>query len=147
MKITLRNKVLGLTFVSVLSIAVVISVISITQIFSRGEERIADYRATLLSERKQQLKGCVEMAVRVMEKMPPEDAKKVIRNMRYGQSGYLWLNDYSNVILVHADQRLEGKDLSSLQDPNGVYIVRDITRMCREKGEGYLNYMWKAPGQ
>jgi methyl-accepting chemotaxis protein len=147
MMMSLRNKVLGLTFISVFTIATVISVISIGNILSRGEERIAAYRATLLSERKQQIKGYVDMAVRVSEKLPPEDAKKVVRNMRYGQNGYLWIQDFNNVVIVHADQSLEGKDMSGLRDPNGIYILRETTRICREKGEGYLSYMWKIPGQ
>ncbi|MDA8428112.1 MAG: methyl-accepting chemotaxis protein [Geobacteraceae bacterium] len=147
MKISLRKKVLGLTFICVFSIAAVISILSITHIISRGEERISAYRATLLSEKKQQIKGYVDMAVRVLEKMSPEDGKKVIKNMRYGQNGYLWINDFNNVMISHPDPRLEGKDQSDLRDPNGVYILREITRVCREKGEGYLNYMWKVPGQ
>jgi methyl-accepting chemotaxis protein len=147
MKISLRKKVLGLTLVCVFSIAAVISVISIMNIISRGEKRIAAYRATLLSERKQQIKGYVDMAVRVLEKMPAEEAKKVVRNMSYGQSGYIWINDFNNIMISHPDPRLEGKDLSNLRDPNGVYILREITKICREKGEGYLDYMWKVPGQ
>jgi len=147
MVISLRRKVMGLMLVSVFLLATVISVISIWNIVSRGGERIAAYRATLISERKQQIKGYVDMVVRVLEKMPPEEAIRVVRNMRFGESGYLWINDFNHVVLVHPDPRMEGKDKSDLRDPNGVYILREITRICREKGEGYLSYSWKAPGQ
>lgn len=147
MAISLRKKVLGVLCVCVFTIAAVISVISIVNIVSRGKTRIDAYRATLLSERKQQIKGYVDMAVRVLEKMPPEEAKKVVRNMRYGESGYLWINDFNNVILVHPDPRLEGKDQSDLRDPKGVYILREVNKVCREKGEGFVDYMWRAPGQ
>jgi methyl-accepting chemotaxis protein len=147
MKLSLRKKVMGLTVISVFSIAVVISAISILHIFSRGEERIAAYRATLLSERKLQINGYVDMAVRLVSKMPQAEAIKAIKNMRYGQSGYLWINDFNNIILVHADPRLEGTDQTNLQDPNGVYILRELTKVCREKGEGYVSYMWRLPGK
>src|ERR1035437_9359906 len=147
MVITLRKKVLGLTFICVFSIAAIISVLSIMNIISRGDERIAAYRATLLSEKRQQIKGYVDMAVGALEKMSAEDAKKVIKNMRYGQNGYFWINDFKNVFLFHPDPRLEGTDQSDLRDPNGVYILRENTKVCREKGEGYVNYMWKVPGQ
>ncbi len=109
MRITLRKKVLGLTFISVISIASVISAISIINIISRGEERIAAYRATLLSERKQQIKGYVDMAVKLLEKMPLEEAKKTILNMRYSESGYLFIQDFSNKMIAHPDPRLEAK--------------------------------------
>lgn len=147
MRFTLRKKVLGLTFISVFFIAVVISAISIINILSRGEERIAAYRATLLTEKKQQLRGYVDLAVGVVKGLPTEDAKKAVKNMHYGQDGYLWINDFNNVILVHADPRLVGKNMTDLRDPNGVYIVRETTRICREKGEGYLEYKWRRPGQ
>jgi methyl-accepting chemotaxis protein len=147
MEISLRKKVLGLTFICVFSMAAVISVISIMNIVSRGDARITAYRATLISEREQQIKGYVDMVVRVLEKASPEDAKKVARNMRYGQSGYVWIQDYNNFVFVHPDPRMEGTNQSELRDPNGVYILREITKICREKGEGYLNYMWKMPGQ
>lgn len=147
MEISLRKKVLVLTFICVFSMAAVISTISIMNIVSRGEARITAYRATLISEREQQIKGYVDMAVRALEKMAPEDAKKVARNMRYGQSGYLWIHDFNNLVLVHPDPRMEGTNQSELRDANGVYILREITKICREKGEGYLNYMWKVPGQ
>jgi len=147
MKISLRKKVLGLTLICILAITTVISLISIRNIISRGEARTASYRATLISERELHIKGYVEMAVKVLENMSAEEAKKVVKNMRYGQNGYLWINDYNNVMIVHPDPRLEGKDGSNLQDPNGVYIIRDITKVCREKGEGYVKYMWKMPGQ
>jgi methyl-accepting chemotaxis protein len=145
MKMTLRKKVMGLTLICVFSIATVISVISIMNYISRGEERITAYREILRSERKQQIKGYVDMAVRLLEKMPPEEAKTVIKNMRYGVNGYLWINDFNNIMITHPDPRLEGKDQTDLRDPNGVYILRDITKICREKGEGYVNYMWKMP--
>ena len=146
-KISLQKKIMGLTFICVFSTAIVISFISIMNIRSRGEERIAAYRATLLSERKQLIKGYVDMSVKVLEKMAPEEAVKASRNMRYGQSGYLWINDFNNMMISHPDPRLEGKDQSDLRDPNGVYILREITRISREKGEGYVDYMWKVPGQ
>lgn len=147
MKISLRKKIMGLTFICVFSTAIVISLISILNIRSRGEERIESFRATLLTERQQQIKGYVEMAVKLVEKMPAEEAKIAVKNMRYGQNGYLWINDFNNIMLSHPDSRLEGKDQSDLRDPNGIYILREITKISREKGEGYVNYMWKMPGQ
>ncbi|MBI5444920.1 MAG: cache domain-containing protein [Deltaproteobacteria bacterium] len=49
-------------------------------------------------------------------------------------------------MLAHPDPRLEGKDLSDLRDPNGVYIVRELTRVARESGAGFVEYQWKQPG-
>lgn len=147
MKLSLRKKVLGLTFICIFLVATLISIISIVNINSRGNERISAYRETLVSERKQQIKGYIEMAVRLLENMSAEETIKAVKTMRYGQNGYLWINDYNNIVRVHSDPTMVGKDMSNLKDPNGVYIVRDITALCREKGEGFLTYSWKMPGQ
>ena len=147
MRITLRRKVLGLMMVSVATIATVLSATSILNMISRDNERIASYREVLLSEKKQQIRGYVEMAARLLEKLPAEDARRTVRQMRYGENGYLWINDFNNIMISHPDPRLEGADQSNLKDPNGVYILREITRLCKEQGHGYVDYMWKMPGQ
>ena len=147
MRITLRRKVLGLLVVSVVTIATVLTALSIVNLYVRGNERAASYRTMLLSEKKQQIRGYVEMVVKLMAKLPADEANKTARRMRYGENGYIWINDFNNVMISHPDPRLEGKDQSDLRDPNGVYILREITRLCREKGQGYLDYAWKMPGQ
>jgi len=143
----LRKKVLGLIILSVLGTAVVITSLSIMNIVYRGNKRVASFKETLLTERKQQIKGYVDMAVRILDKVPGDEAKKIVGNMRYGDKGYLWIHDFKNVVVVHDDPRVVGKDMTNLHDPNGVYFVRELTRICRDKGEGFLNYSWKIPGQ
>jgi methyl-accepting chemotaxis protein len=82
-----------------------------------------------------------------MEQLPTAEAKKYLELMRYGENGYIWVNDLNNNMVLHPDPTLEGKDQSDLKDPNGVYIIREVTRLCRENGEGYLSYLWRKPGQ
>jgi methyl-accepting chemotaxis protein len=147
MRITLRRKVLGLMIVSVVTIATVLSTVFILNLISRGRERVDAYRTMLLSERKQQIRGYVEMAVKLLVKLPPEEAMRTVKQMRYGENGYLWINDFNNRMISHPDPRLEGTDQTNLKDPNGIFILREITRLCREKGQGYLEYKWKMPGQ
>jgi methyl-accepting chemotaxis protein len=147
MRISLRKKVLGLIVVSVLIFMIAISIVSIASIISRGEERTTAYRATILSEKKQQIKGFVEMAVGLLNHMPADEVKKTVGKMRYGESGYLWINDFNHFMVSHPDKRLEGTDQSDLKDPNGLFILREITKMVRENGEGFVHYMFMKPGQ
>ncbi len=147
MKITLRKKVLGLIFVSVLVTSLIITCVSAMNIIARGNERVKQFQETLVSERKQQIKGYVEMAVKVVEHLPSKEVGPTVHIMRYGDKGYVWLQTYSNVFVAHPDPRLEGTDQSNLKDPNGVYIVRELSKLCRDNGEGFLYYSWKLPGQ
>ncbi|NGO63871.1 methyl-accepting chemotaxis protein [Rhizobium daejeonense] len=74
-------------------------------------------------------------------------AKEVIGAMRYGKDGYLWINDTNARMILHPIKpELDGKDLSSLQDPNGKHIFLEFARIVKEKGEGYVDYYWPKPG-
>lgn len=146
MNITLRKKVLLLVCVAMFAIATVLSFISVSNIQSRGKERVAGIRATLLSERKLQLQNLVDLGGRTLAKMSPDEMKKVARTMKYGETGYLWIQDFNNFMILHPDPRLDNKDGSAITDPNGVAIIKEITKLCRDNGSGFLSYAWRKPG-
>ena len=148
MKVTLRRKVQGLIGVIVLLTAVVITAVSAVSIVRRADEKTAIYyKETLLSERKAQIKGYVDMAARLIENLPLEEAKKTIRGMRYADKGYLWIQDYNNVFLTYVDAAEEGKNQTNRVDPAGRHIIDELTTLARDKGEGFLSYLGYVPGQ
>jgi len=147
MKITLRRKVLSLIACSVLLTTLVVTSVAAFMTMKRGEERAVAYKQTLLAERKAQVKGYVEMAVKLIENLSLEDARKAILLMRYGNNGYIYLQDYNNFMLAHPDPALDQTDQTNLKDPNGVFIIQEMNRIVREAGEGYLSYFWKNSGQ
>ncbi len=78
-----------------------------------------------------------------------KDMLHVISHMRYGPEGkdYFWVNDMNSVVLMHPIKpELDGKDLSDLKDKKGTYIFREFVKACREKGEGFVPYLWPKPG-
>jgi methyl-accepting chemotaxis protein len=76
-----------------------------------------------------------------------EAATKVIKSLRYGQNNYFWINDLQPQMIMHpTNPALDGKDLSDYKDPNGRPIFLEMARICREKGEGRIAYMWPKPG-
>ncbi|CCO23945.1 methyl-accepting chemotaxis protein [Maridesulfovibrio hydrothermalis] len=76
-----------------------------------------------------------------------ERVKMVVDGARYGQNNYLWINDLENRMVVHPKKTLLGKDLSGLKDSQGVYFIKDMTKIAREKGAGTLAYLWPRPGE
>ena len=59
-----------------------------------------------------------------------------------GDLGYLFLIDMKGDIYVHIDPKMVGKNIMDIQDVKGKYIVREFTRVLREKGEGFVDYYW-----
>ncbi len=75
-----------------------------------------------------------------------QDALKLVSQIRYGKNGYFWINDLNAVIIDHPlKPELNGKDLSSLQDKNGLYLFQEFAKTAREKGSGYVDYLWEQP--
>lgn len=70
-----------------------------------------------------------------------------IKKMRYNESDYFWINDLTPKMIMHPIKtELNGKDLSNDKDPNGKLLFIEMVKVCKEKGEGYVEYMWPKPG-
>ncbi|MBF0551302.1 MAG: diguanylate cyclase, partial [Deltaproteobacteria bacterium] len=81
-----------------------------------------------------------------------EDAKRRliqrIKNMRYDDKEYLWINDMKPSMIMHPIKpELDGTDLSGNKDPNGKYIFRMFVEVCRRQDAGFVEYMWPKPGE
>ncbi len=85
------------------------------------------------------------------EKQAKEDAKEIIRNMRYrdDQSGYFWIDDTEYVLVMHPIlPEQEGDNRYTLEDQNGVMIIQEIMKVCESKDKGGYNqfYFTKSDG-
>jgi len=61
-------------------------------------------------------------------------------------SGYFFIQDFSGWNVVHPiDKSLEGTDLWDLQDPEGIFLVRNMTDIATTTGSGFTEYYWNNP--
>jgi methyl-accepting chemotaxis protein len=78
-----------------------------------------------------------------------EAAKLAVGNLRYGSldNEYFWINDLQpRMIMNPSFPNLVGKDLSDFKDPKGVHLFLEMTKVCREKGEGSVAILWTKKG-
>lgn len=87
------------------------------------------------------------------EGLPEADAQKMaletIKKLRYDGQDYFWINDLHPTMIMHPMKpQLDGKDMTDVQDPEGVYLFREMvsTVKASDKG-GYVKYMWPKPGK
>jgi methyl-accepting chemotaxis protein len=74
-------------------------------------------------------------------------ALEVIRTLRYDQSNYFWINDMRPVMIMHpTNPKLDGMDLNDFKDPTGELPFVEMVKKVREKGAGFVYYMWPRPG-
>jgi methyl-accepting chemotaxis protein len=72
-----------------------------------------------------------------------KEALKVIAQMRYGKSGYYWINDKTPKMIMHSIKpALDGRDLSGVKDPNGVYLFNEMVKVVSKDGGGIVKYSW-----
>ena len=80
-----------------------------------------------------------------------DDARKQaaerIGFMRYDGANYLWINDLGPTMIMHPIKpELNGKELSQNKDPNGKALFVEMAAVCRDKGQGFVEYAWAKPG-
>ena len=84
----------------------------------------------------------------VAEDKNKEEVLNLIKNLRYSGDGYFWINDMNVKMIMHPMQpQLNGTDLSDNKDPNGKFLFKEFVKVCKEKGEGFVDYMWPKPGE
>ena len=80
-----------------------------------------------------------------------DEAKKIaadeVRQMRYGETGYFWIDqsDGTNVVLLGSDT--EGTNRMETEDANGYKMVKEIIRVAVEDGGGYTDYVFPKEGE
>ncbi|WP_121628012.1 cache domain-containing protein [Poseidonibacter antarcticus] len=77
-----------------------------------------------------------------------KEALETISQMRYGKTGYFWINDSSPKMIMHGIKHdLDGKDLSNIKDKTGKYIFKEFSKVANaDKSGGLVKYMWPKPG-
>ncbi len=73
---------------------------------------------------------------------------EALRPLRYRNGrGYLFATRLNGTELLFADRpEFEGRNMVDMQDQDGVYYVREMIRLSRQQGEGFVSYRISKPG-
>ena len=69
-----------------------------------------------------------------------------VRHLRFGDDGkdYFWIQDLSPRMVMHPYRPdLDGQDLSTYSDPAGKKLFVEFAHTVRERGDGYVEYLWQ----
>ena len=145
---TLRSKLVAMSISTIAALIVLFGVL----LFNGREQ--------LLSDRKEKVRNLVEAAhsqIAFYEararsgEMPLEAAQKMamdsLRNARYEEKEYFWINDFQPKMLMHPFKpELEGQDLSNNKDSNGKQLFVEFVKEVKTNGAGFVDYQWSKPG-
>ncbi len=74
-------------------------------------------------------------------------AKDALRDLRYDDNEYFWINDFLPTMVMHPIKpELDGQDLSRIKDKRGKRLFVKMTEVVEKDGAGFVNYFWPKPG-
>ncbi len=97
---------------------------------------------------KDEAKALAEAAVDHVKKVGPDKAFKDFTTDAAWKKKDLYVMAYDNkgTVVGHgANDKLIGKNLIDMKDPNGVMVVSELTKVATTKGEGWVDYSWPHP--
>ncbi len=133
--------------------------IGVFGLIALGAFELLTSRQTMVEDREREVRTLVEVAIgtiaghhalvatgELSEAEAQHLAMESLRTALYGADDYFFITDTANIMLMHPLNRdLEGRDLTGLQDPDGVAIVADLQRAAGAGG-GFVNYRWDRAG-
>lgn len=121
---------------------------------------LSQFKSTLLEQKYSKTKNVVETAYSVIThfhskqqsgeltlEQAQDMAKTTIKDMRYQNNNYFWINDYQPSMVMHSIKpALDGKALGSMKDPNGTFLFQEFVKVVKANGAGFVPYLWPKPG-
>lgn len=118
---------------------------------------LSSLHTQLLDARKAKVKEQVEAAYTLVQhyyeqrQSLGEDASKqkaldALRVLRYGDNGYVWVNDMQAKLVLHPmkpDQ--EGQNMSQVKDGAGKLHWQSMVNTVKQTGEGFVDYTYVGP--
>jgi methyl-accepting chemotaxis protein len=64
----------------------------------------------------------------------------------YQGDHYLWVADLEGIVRCHAaSPKSRNTSFADLKDNNGKFFIREVLRIARERGKGWVDYQWYNP--
>jgi methyl-accepting chemotaxis protein len=137
-----------------------VAIIAAIGVLLMSATRLAAIRPAEMDARQTKVRNLVESAQslaasyhkRVLDKkatteQAQRDTLAALRDMRYDQKEYFWVNDMRAWMLMHPIKpELDGTDVSTMADPNGKRLFVEFVKTVEADGAGFVNYLWPKPG-
>lgn len=155
----IRIKMFILSLITIIMM-LLITVITIHNQIVINEKALNSLEQTIRKDYDINIKNQVENVITLLDginkrreagELTLEQAKKLsadlIRNLRYNNEGYFWVDtvDGTNVVLLGSDT--EGTNRYNFKDDKGSLVVQQVIRVAMEEGGGYTDYYFPKAGE
>ena len=81
------------------------------------------------------------------EEQAKKRALEVLNNLRYDDTNYFWVNDFTPTMVMHPIKpALIGKNVGGVKDPDGTALFINMVNIVSAEGQGFVPYKWPKPG-
>ncbi len=154
-----RTKVTLLS-VFLLLVTATISIFSIYEKVVENEKKLEDVEKSIRTSYDNNIKNQVQNAVSLIAAIDTkrekgeytqEEAKKLaadmVREIRYGENGYFWIDTYEGDNVVLLGSETEGTNRMEKQDLNDFYFIKALIAAGRQEGGGFTDYWFPKEGE
>jgi len=153
--ISIKFKTITLIVGIILTMSIIISAVSIYEMNAVSEAQIEQFKKKAYEQKTAELRSYVQIAKSIIAKYDSlfgtggkGEALDEIEAIRFGKSGYFWIQDTNLKMLMHPIKpSLNGKDLSAIKDTSGKLLFNEMDEVAKKDGEGMISYMWPKPGE
>ncbi len=155
---TVRTKLIILTIVATVSMCT-IGILNISGMDKSYQQSVSSMKDVLYKDYDTQIKGQVENVITLLETIYAEYqngsytedeaktlASDIVRELRYGESGYFWIDTYEGDNVVLLGEKTEGTNRLETKDSNGYQMIKDIIQNGRQENGGYTEYYYTKEG-
>ncbi len=122
-------------------------------------ENLEYVRRSVMDTRRQQLKDHVASLIRAFQsfekkvragRLSEAEAQRSVldyaESVRFEPDGYFFIYDKDAKCIGHIDPRFLGRSLYDFRDANGEYVLRELMKVSKQAGGGFVQYLWQRPG-
>lgn len=115
----------------------------------------------LFEERRRSVSSVIEATYSIVEHFNAQAAANMIdhdqaqtlaiaaiRDLRYGDSGYVWIHDDDLRMVMHPTMPdLDGQDLHEFRYKDNEPMFKEMARVLSDSEAGYVSYLWPKPNR
>ena len=138
----------------------ILSCFSIINTIQKNEQGTKEYRTMLYDQFDRSIKLEVETVHSLVQRvynqqqkglLSEADAKKqaadLVRDLRFDNGNYFWIDTAEGVNVVLLGRDVEGKNRLNIVDPNGKKFIQEIIASGLKEGGGYADFSFPKPNE
>jgi len=97
---------------------------------------------------------CIEKTKAASQMITDKGLEATLAAINDKAGPFVWKDSYvfcismeTQAVVGHINEKLIGKNLMGIKDSNGKMFFAEMFNMAKDKGDGWVSYMWPKPGE